>query len=253
MSVSLVLVPLALPLVPVFSGLRLVLGEEKYSNFIENIFRMKRVYIPTDMSDFQEVIDVLDTCGYRADQFGKQLQTPIVKLTLVYWTKKDSRIYLWAYDMDEQKAHAFMQEVETKLGKKLFYPEHAIRDKENSMQHIPTDFQDGKLLLRTLVDHGLNPDIDHEGRIVCAGKDLELIFHKEGNAPYSLDIYFHGDQSHIQQTIQYLDEGYKRHVQSDVYEQLTENINTEQFQFIHEDILDDDSIVITLEVKDGSK
>jgi len=119
----------------------------------------------------------------------------------------------------------------------------------DSIQSFPTNFRDGAILTRTLKEFGVNPIQGVNGTITCTVQGTHLTFRQHGDAPFSVEME---NPPSLQEIFMYLsdvDDEYKRCVQALVYEKLKQRAAEQNLAIETEEVLDDNSIVITLTIQ----
>jgi len=115
-------------------------------------------------------------------------------------------------------------------------------------REFETPFNDKEILLKTITEHGLH-DIE-EGIDTVTGKvdNYILRFHKkELDKPYFLTIYCDKDAT-IEEKMQNLSEEYALNVQEESYLSIVENLKDNNMEIEEEEVLEDNTIVLTINI-----
>ena len=116
---------------------------------------------------------------------------------------------------------------------------------------FPTNFRDGELLFRTLKEFGANP-VRQGDAIQCRVGESTLIFRRHQDAPFHVEIQNAPDLRRIFEYLSDVDEDYRRCLQSIVYEKLKKRAAAKNLTIESEEVLDDNSIVVTLGIGSGA-
>jgi len=114
---------------------------------------------------------------------------------------------------------------------------------------FPTNFRDMELLHRTLKEFGVNP-ARREGTIECSVEGTRLVFrqHQEGG-PIHVEVHNPPDMRKVFEYLSNLDDDYRRCLQAVVYERLKERAAEKNMTIESEEVLEDNSIVLTINVR----
>jgi hypothetical protein len=252
MSISLWLVPVAL-------AMRVVMGKERFDEWA----RSAQVRDRTTLTSERDLVRAVRKAGYDAVRFGGMLKTHLKgDARFVFWELEETR---WVLVSGKYDARASILElaraVETAAGRPVFEDAHvAGRDgqparveaevsasAEAAVEVFPTNFRDGALLNDTLRRHGVMA-VEEPGGVLSAaiGRSTLRFLPAEGGGPYRLEISNPGDLRALFQQVAVLDESYRRGVQETAYRTLKERIQAQNLVVEQEEVLEDRSIVITL-------
>ena len=113
---------------------------------------------------------------------------------------------------------------------------------------LETKFCDASLLMKTLQEHGIHvaqPDADH---IVTEFDEAVITYSRAGEgAPFMMEVRAIGDIECLLSELDAIEIEYKGNVQSYVYDRVTSHL-PESMSVESEEVLEDDSIVITVNV-----
>lgn len=116
-------------------------------------------------------------------------------------------------------------------------------------KELDTNFMDKDTLLKTLVEHGATDIIEHEGNITCDCDAFHLEFFKLQDLPYKVIISYNQDRN-INDFINDINSEYCANVQEISYNKIKENLETQNLEIAEEEILDDNTIVLTINLED---
>ena len=126
---------------------------------------------------------------------------------------------------------------------------HVITEKHFLKKKIETPFADKDVLMKTLSEHGINNLRENEfGQIRGVSGDYELTFEKANeSSPYSLIIEY-AKGFNPESEINSIGAEYTINVQEQSYNQIVENLKNNNMEIENEEIQDDNTIVITVNV-----
>jgi len=264
MSVSLALVPVALTL-------RLVMGKRNFSNWVDS---MQDKYATTFRNE-QELVRAVRGAGYDAEKWGGSIKTHIDEDFYFFWEQEDGR-WIAVFDKTDDRAtiERFMEEIDRAAGRRVFGGVTAegqtqrteakggraqassvpsaraeTTEKKVPTATFPTNFRDGELLFRTLKEFGVNPT-RHGSEIRCQAEKSTLTFRQAGaDGPYGVEVTNAPDLRKVYEYLSTVDEEYKRCVQAMVVEKLKERAADREMTVESEQVLEDNSILLTLNVR----
>ncbi|HEX8832094.1 MAG TPA: hypothetical protein VF705_13050 [Longimicrobium sp.] len=255
MSISLWMVPVGL-------ALRVVMGKERFEQWA----RSAEVRDRTTVTSERELARAIRKAGYDATRFGGMLKTHLKgEESFVFWELEDG---VWVLVSGKSDPRALIrrlaQAVEAAAGKPIFVNAHLTgRDRQSvgtqsveeetvqaaGPEVFPTNFRDGALLDATLRRHGVMAAHEPGGVLSASvGRSTLRFVPAEGGGPYRLEITNAGDLRALFQQVAVLDESYRRGVQEAAYKTLKERIAAQNLVIEQEEVLEDRSIVITLNV-----
>ena len=113
---------------------------------------------------------------------------------------------------------------------------------------IETNFTDEGLLIKTLEEHGMEVILEEDGVIRASAEEKELIYTKNSQGVYEVDLGGQPESEELVQELILLDEEYGFNVQEFTYQRLKEHLSTEGMEVHSEEILEDNTIKIVLNV-----
>ncbi|WP_042462782.1 hypothetical protein [Neobacillus dielmonensis] len=243
MSVSLALIPVAL-------ALRAVMHKDVFDEWSKSM----QVIVPTTIETEAELISTLYKSGYDAEKYGGTIKTHLNnKEQFFFWEYIDGKWHaIFAKSDSPAMLETFMCDLEEKAQRQIFtgsIHQEEERIGQDTVQTFPTNFRDGNILVRTLKEFGVNPIQGANGQITCNLQGTYLTFRQHGDAPFSIEIKNPPNLHDIFLYISDLDEEYKRCVQAIVYEKLKQRAAEKNLLIESEEIMEDNSIVITLNIQ----
>jgi len=252
MSVSMFLVPQAL-------ALRQKKGEQYFYEWLE----ARGVYL-TAFANKRELIETVRKAGYETRRYLGSLVTYIDEDRFFYWEYVNRR---WVAEIGrrtfpKEKIRKFIEDVNAAAGQHVIgtptETEETVREPETRTKpttesgsdtyFYPSNFRDGELLFRTLEAYGANP-VRRGDEIECRVEEAVMIFRRtEEGSPYQAEIRNAADTRKIGEHLANLDDDYKRALQAAVYEKLMARVAEKRMRVESEEVLDDNSIVLTINV-----
>ena len=248
MSVSLALVPVAL-------ALRIVMGKNNFNNWAESM----QVKLPTSFVNKLELSRTVLRAGYDCEKWGGLNKTHIDGENLMcFWELIDGK---WTAVLPKSGSKAlirkFIADINRAAGRMVIEQSQERKLDMNRIETeaetvhsptFPTNFRDGELLFKTLKEFGVNP-VRQGDSFACKVEDSMLIFHQTQDAPFHVEIQNAPDLGRIFEYLSDLDDDYKRCLQSIVYEKLKERAAEKNLIIESEEVLEDNSIVLTLNIR----
>lgn len=245
MSVSLALIPIALTL-------RLVMGKNNYTNWVESM----EVKEPSNFDSEMELVRTVRKAGYDAEKWGGSIKTHIDGEKLFFfWEHIDGKwTAVFGASDPKPRIRLFMDEINRSAGRDVF-AQYQIRGQAQNETQVtkppavfPTNFRDGELLFKTLKEFGVNPVREGAG-LNCRVENSTLVFRRsQEGSPYTVEIHNAPDLHKIYQYLSDVDEDYKRCLQSMVYERLKDRVAEKNMTIEEEEVLEDNSIVLTINI-----
>lgn len=238
-----------LELVPVVMAMRESMGEENFHKWVESM----QMRVPTKFKEKKDLVKCIETAGYDAQNWGSAIKTHINREeNFFFWEYAEGK---WCAIFSKSDSRAmikkFMDDLENKSGATVFSDTPQLKRKPQIKTFkYPTNFNDEDLLIKTLTEYGADPIKDSSGDIIIKLAGNEFKFHKIGQEPYEAEIKSTGDQKQIYNHLSLIDGDYKSNVQDYTYENLKKRLNDRNLNIESEEVLDDNSIVITVNIND---
>lgn len=246
MSVSLTMIPVAL-------ALRVVMGKERFNNWIHSMEIPKE----TTFKSERDLITTVKQCGYDAQKWGGSVKTHIRgEKEFFFWEVRDGAWHaiFSKYDNMELVKH-FMKTLEERSGRNIFTEFERVLEQvpiaqQPVKQIFPTNFRDYDLLKKVLQDNDMNPVELTSGQLTCDLGNAKLNFHQD--LPDSVITVELSQTSEMQSTfrqLSLLDEDYKSYLQERAYQDVLVKAEEKGLTVEQEQILSDNSIVLTLNIQ----
>ncbi|MGG4145497.1 hypothetical protein ABEW34_20590 [Paenibacillus algorifonticola] len=246
MSVSLALIPVALTL-------RVVMGKKNFENFANSM----QVKEPTNFRNELELVRTVRKAGYDAEKWLGIIKTHIDgDKQFITWEHVDGKWQAIFTKLDSREMiESFMHSINYGAGRNVFdstavgYSARPIQlAPAAQLPSYPTNFRDGELLFRTLKEFGVNP-LRQDDAIICKVERSVLTFRQFDDHPFQVEIQNPPDLKTIYEYLSDVDEDYKRCLQDMVYQKLIKRAAEKKMSVESEQVLEDNSIVITLNVE----
>lgn len=112
-----------------------------------------------------------------------------------------------------------------------------------------TDFVDALLLKKTLTEHGLEVIMNDNNNLVCYVDVVTLSYKRQNESePFTVTVNGVKDADSFIEELECFEREYKQNVQSYTYNKLMDNLDSHNMSVANEEILEDNSIVITLDI-----
>ncbi|OSA77134.1 hypothetical protein B2H86_03045 [Clostridium botulinum] len=256
MSISLALVPAVLIL-------SVAMGAKDFDNWVES----SKIKMPTELKNEEEIMKTVELAGYKINKYGNYIRTEINEgKEFVTWEKENGiwNVVFSKYDSKEMIVD-FIMNLNNKAGRKVIYK--SIEEMENRNDNsttvkeilelpkvekeiFPTNFRDKDLLLKTLKECGACPKEISNEDIQCNTKECQLIFHKEEDGSYNVEIEDTSSLKNVFHHLSIIDEEYKHNVQEYTYKRVVEKLNETDMYIDNEEVLEDNSILLTVNIGD---
>jgi hypothetical protein len=124
-----------------------------------------------------------------------------------------------------------------------------INDVTTTVYTYKTNYTDKGVLINTLTEHGAQEISETGDEVSCKLFGMEMIYYKkDGSAGYTLDITHITNKAECEDLMNDLNEEYGLNIQEITYNKIKERLAQENLRLECEDVLDDESIVLTIEV-----
>ncbi len=130
---------------------------------------------------------------------------------------------------------------------KLHLSEEAIKKIFN--RKFETVIVDKDTLIKTLVEHGANNVSETENSVSCDLEAFHLNFVKDNQeAPYGLVISYNEEKG-LDELVENISSEYTTNAQEASYNKIKERLEAQKLTIESEEVLDDDSIVLTVNLE----
>ncbi len=125
---------------------------------------------------------------------------------------------------------------------------NSVNTKE--LRSYPTNFRDSALLVKTLEDFGVDEIQQSKQELRCKVNGFPLRFYPDATGIYQVEIAEDSDLRLLYGKLASLDIEYRKNVQALTYYNLKQKAVAANMTIENEEILDDNSIVVTLSIGD---
>jgi hypothetical protein len=210
-------------------------------------YGLKDLKIQTNIKP-NELKQLLHSANYLL-YFGNN-QTPLKSSDAVLnWVLKDG-FYCAEFSGSnnsaiEKEAEILFRKLNKIAGRDLRY----INDVSTTVYTYTTNYTDKGVLLNTLTEHGAEDISEQDGEISCKLFGMQMIYYKKNNSEgYTLDITQITNKSECEGLINDLNDEYGLNIQEITYNKIKERLDSENMRLESETVMDDNSIVLTIEV-----
>lgn len=124
-----------------------------------------------------------------------------------------------------------------------------INEQSTIVYTYNTNYTDKGMLMNTLVEHGATEIAETGEEVSCKLFGMEMIYYKkDSNGAYTLDITQVSDKCECEDVINDLNEEYGLNIQEMTYNKIKERLDQENMRLESETVLDDNSIILTIDV-----
>jgi len=236
MSVSIKLSPAA-------GAFRVLMGKNGFDNWIASMEVVKE----TSFNSKEELLSTIKKCGYQVEQYEDIFKTTFNSINYLLWEYRNNQWVAIFNKQDSQKViKTFMTDLEQKAQRPIF---SELTDQVKQTQNFPTNFRDIKLLKKVLDSNSLRFQ-EESSQLKCDFEKGELIFSQlEVNGPILVAVSSYLDMKKVFKQLSILDDDYKMLLQERTYQNLLEKAQQKGFVLEQEEVLADNSIVLTLNVR----
>ncbi|GAB1354402.1 hypothetical protein MASR1M12_31400 [Erysipelotrichia bacterium] len=237
MSVSLLMIPVAL-------ALRAIMGKDNFESWVDSL----QVRIPTSFKDKAELIATVKKAGFDAENWGGSIKTHF---------NKDGAFFFWEFRNGSWEAvfakadfqiavTPFLAAVESQAGRVIFLRNEKTQKVALVCQKTyPTNFREPSVLKQVLTNLGSKPHDLEDGCIKCSFGQTRLVFQPVPGSSFAVQVE-NFPEKETYASLALMDEEYRRCIQTATYERLLERIEDKNLVVESEEVMEDNSVVITL-------
>lgn len=124
-----------------------------------------------------------------------------------------------------------------------------INDQSTIVYTYNTNYTDKGILLNTLTEHGATELVENGEEISCKLFGMEMVYYKkDSSGGYVLDITQVSDKGECEDVINDLNDEYGLNIQEMTYNKIKERLEQENMRLESESVMDDNSIVLTIDI-----
>lgn len=123
------------------------------------------------------------------------------------------------------------------------------KGQSETLPPIETIFNDITLLKKTLDEHGLTTSVLSDNQLICRIGDVLIDYTRQTNGePFQLTISGLQNIDNFFEEMECFEREYRQNVQSYTYNKLMNNLNERNMNVVEETILEDNSIMLTIDI-----
>lgn len=231
---------ISIKMVPFILVMRTVMGKENFEKWVKS----NEVRFKTNIIDEEELKDMVISSGYDFIDYGSLKKTHYNQ-SYMFWEKnKNYWEAIFSKYENIDLIENFFVKIKSTSNKLIFLREES---KEHHKELYPTNFISEELLIEVLKNNGVIYDIIDKKSIECKLNGQKFYFVKKDNDIFYLAVDNNVDRHLLYIKMKEFDDDYKSLIQSITYENIINKIkNDKSYQIESEELLDDDSIVITI-------
>lgn len=222
------------------------IGEDTSSKKLLSSSPLQALKFQTNIKS-DELKKILQDCGYMF--YTGNSQTPLKTLNATLnWILQDG---FYVAEFSGPNVAAIKNEAE-EIFKKMNIT--ARRDLRNINEQTTviytynTNYTDKGILLNTLAEHGASNLTEEGDKVSCNLFGMNMVYTKSETGAYSLDITKVSDVDECMGVINDLNGEYGLNIQEMTYNKIKERLERENMRLEDETVLDDNSIVLTIDV-----
>lgn len=195
----------------------------------------------------EELKNLLNAINYGFDEENEQ--TPLRNsYAALNWVYKDG---FYTAEFTGQNNTAIIKEAEIIFRKMNMAAKRDLRrvnEVTTTIYTYNTNYTDKAVLLNTLYEHGATEITENDEEISCRLFDMEMKYYKNDTGAFALDITQISDKSECEDLINDLNKEYGLNIQEITYNKIKERLQQENMRLESETVLDDNSIVLTIDI-----
>lgn len=261
MSISLVGVMIGLPIALAMRG---VMGKEKFEQWLE----ASDYILYTNFCGEDEMKRIVQASGYDVTEWAGLLKTHLTQRKSSYfcWEEKNGKIIakMSVYD-EKEDINKFINKVEKTAGRKIFF-EKGRKEEEASTQKserkevrttkneyresFPTIYVDADLVRKILEQYQIKVLLFQDNLIQAEYECYKMTFNRSSiEEPFDINIVSDSNKMKaLYSCLDNLNEEYYASMQEKSYLYIKEQLEEEGLEIEEEEVLEDNSIVITVSV-----
>ncbi len=237
-------------MVPVVLTMRVVMGKERFEAMISGL----EIIHETICTDKNQLIGVVRRARYDINEFGDLLKTHFGKDNYFFWELRNGK---WCAVFSKGDSSASIAELISRVNKasnKNFFADKNVEKTENQEKEVPyrqfpTIFTDYNLLVKTLESLGLTVTAVDEV-ISCELDGCKMKFFKMTEEHFFVRIYNTKELEKGIKQLSGLNDEYQKNAQDFTYNKIIDQISKRaDIKLVNEYVEEDDTIILTLEVK----
>ncbi len=124
-----------------------------------------------------------------------------------------------------------------------------VNDEFTAIYTYTTNYTDKTVLINTLTEHGAEELVENGDEVSCKLFGMEMVYYKkDGSNGYTLDVTQVSNKATCEDLITDLNDEYGLNIQEITYNKIKERLDAENMRLESETVMDDNSIVLTIEI-----
>ena len=194
-----------------------------------------------------ELAYFLQLSGYRFMRANGQtpLKTPYSTLN---WYLENGKYTAEFSGTNQQALNAEIEDIFKKLN---MFAKRDVRFVDNLSKTVytyNTNYTDKNILINTLLEHGASNLEEKGDNVGCRIFDMDMNYVKKDDGSFALEITRVTDKSECENLVKDLNEEYGLNIQEMTYNKIKERLEAENLRLEDETVLEDNSIVLTIDV-----
>ena len=196
----------------------------------------------------QELEQLLNSVGYN---FDKKMNKTNLKISsdVIFWELKDGYYNAKFKNTNASRIRTEVERLFVAMNKTAKRDLRLINNKSSQSYTYKTNYTDKGILINTLTEHGAKNISEKNENITCELFGMQMTYSKNNSSEnYNLIIDRVTNKTECEGLISELNEEYGLNIQEMTYKKILERIESENLHLESEEVLDDSSIVLTIEV-----
>ena len=196
----------------------------------------------------EEIKSLLNNFGYDFNEITNQ--TPLkMSSNIIEWSLKDNYYTAKLRNISSSHLKGEVEHLFAAMNKKAGRDLRITDNKSELTYTYKTNYTDKGVLLNTLTEHGAKKISETDDKISCELFGMQMSYTKDAdNQAYNLVIERVTDKSECEGLISDLNDEYGLNIQEITYKKILDRIESENLHLEKEEVLEDNSILLTIEV-----
>ena len=196
----------------------------------------------------EEIKSLLNNFGYDFNEIT--FETPLkMSSNIIEWSLKDNYYTAKLRNISSSHLKGEVEHLFAAMNKKAGRDLRITDNKSELTYTYKTNYTDKGVLLNTLTEHGAKKISETDDKISCELFGMQMSYTKEAdNQAYNLVIERVTDKSECEGLISDLNDEYGLNIQEITYKKILDRIESENLHLEKEEVLEDNSILLTIEV-----
>lgn len=208
---------------------------------------MKNLRLKTNIKP-KELKNLLAKSGY--ELYSGNMETPIKSPNVTLnWILEDGLYFAEFSGYNNSEITKTAEEIFDKLNSTAGRDLRMVNDQFTAIYTYKTNYTDKGILLNTLTEHGAEGITETGDKIICRLYGMNMCYYRaDGSNGYTLEIKQVSDKAQCESVIGDLNEEYGLNIQEMTYNKIKERLDSENMRLESETVMEDNSIVLTIEI-----